>query len=41
MSPELVIALVIFATGFGAGYLVRHQVSARRRREAERRHGLV
>jgi hypothetical protein len=41
MLPVFAIALVIFGTGFGCGYVSRHQVSMRRRRDAARRNGFV
>lgn len=39
--PELIAAAVIFTFGFGSGYFARHLISARRRREAARRHGFI
>jgi hypothetical protein len=41
VTAELIVAASIFAAGFGSGYLVRHRISSRRRRAAERRHGLI
>jgi hypothetical protein len=35
------VAVAIFSAGFGSGYLIRHQISLRRRRDVERRHGIV
>jgi hypothetical protein len=41
MLPVLATALVIFGTGFGCGYVYRHQISVRRRRDVARRSGVV
>ncbi len=37
MLPLLAVTLIIFAAGFGGGYLMRHLISRHRHREVMRR----